>query len=41
VLGDAALRKRLSAAGVAKAREFSIDAIADRHLADFASIVRR
>lgn len=40
VLDDAALRDRLSAAGVAKAQAFSIDAIAERHLADFASIAR-
>jgi glycosyltransferase involved in cell wall biosynthesis len=41
VLDDAALRDRLSAAGVAKAREFSIEAIAERHLADFAAFARR
>ena len=41
VLDDAALRGRLSAAGIAKVREFSIDAIAERHLADFAAIARR
>lgn len=40
VLDDAALRGRLADAGVAKAREFSVDAIAGRHLADFASIAR-
>lgn len=41
VLSDRALHDRLSAAGVAKAREFSVDAIAERHLADFAALARR
>ena len=41
VLDDGDLRKKLAASGVAKAREFSIDAIADRHLADFAILAGR
>lgn len=41
VLDDGDLQGRLSAAGVAKSREFSIEAIAERHLADFAAIARR
>lgn len=39
VLTDRELASRLSAAGVARARELSIDRIADAHLADFAELV--
>lgn len=39
VLDDSALAARLRDAGVAKARELSVDRIADAHLADFARLV--
>ena len=39
VLDDSALAARLRAAGVARARELSVDRIADAHLADFERLV--